>query len=386
MKPSHIPVIMDTALAARKIGQPFVPLFSGDAGLGKSQLVQQWVKKQREKDPKFGFLDLRIAYMEAPDLIGFPETETDSNGKVRTQHRLPGFWPTEGNGLLLLEEPNRGTTGVMNCLMQLLTDRQIHDYIMPEGWIIAACVNPDSSNYDVNTMDAALRDRFETFEVEYDPITFIDYVEASDWHSNVQMFLKSGIWVYKTPEELGSKESKYISPRTWSKMNAAEMAEVQKSRSLHRIVSNSILGKDIGNEYHKFCFDQAPVTAQDILKDKKAAFERLKLQSDVATYQGDMISATIESIEKYYGGAKKDCKDNQIDEETMAEVARIIPSDHAINLIKTCGHKQSKGQITEFFAGFAKRHPDLIKILKDNIKIDRATKVSEDAAKKAKAK
>src|ERR1051325_4787660 len=96
MKPSNISVIMDLALSARQQGEVFNPLFTGEAGLGKSQIVQQWVKKQRERNPKFGFVDLRIAYMEAPDLIGFPETEKDKNGTVRTCHRLPEFWPTEG--------------------------------------------------------------------------------------------------------------------------------------------------------------------------------------------------------------------------------------------------------------------------------------------------
>lgn len=372
MKPSHIFTVLDTAMAARKIGEVFNPLFDGEAGLGKSQICQAWVKKQRARNPKFGFLDLRIAYMEAPDLIGFPETEKDKNGVVRTAHRLPEFWPTEGEGLILLEEPNRGTTGVMNCLMQLLTDRKVHNYDLPEGWIIAACINPDSSEYDVNTMDAALKDRFEAFEVEYDPVTFIDHVEDKDWHQNVQMFIKSGIWTYKTSKEI-AKDGRYISPRTWSKVNAAELADVSKNRMLHRLVTTSILGKDIGNEYHKFCFDQAPVTAQDLIKDRKKAFERLALQSDPNNYQGDMIAATVDSIEKHYGGLKKDCKPDQIDEDLMAEVAKTIASDHAVNLIKACGHKQSKGQITTFFAEFTKRHPDLVKVLKDNIKISRAT-------------
>ena len=371
MKPSNIMAIMDTALKARQLDQVFNPLFSGEAGLGKSQIVQQWVKKQKERNPKFGFLDLRIAYMEAPDLIGFPK-ELEMNGKWRTIHCLPGFWPVEGEGLLLLEEPNRGTTGVMNCLMQLLTDRKVHDYELPPGWMIASCINPDSSEYDVNTMDAALQDRFEEFEVEFDHIAFIDFMDTVDWHESVQMFVGSGIWTYKTTQEIG-KDGKYISPRTWSKVNAAEKAGINSNRQLHRIVVSSILGKDIGNEYHKFCFDQAPVTAQDILKDDAAAFKRLKAQSDPQTYQGDMIGATIESIEKHYGGLKKDCKVDQIDEDTMAEVAKIIPSDHAVNLIKACGYKQSKGQITEFFKQFSIRHPELVKVLKDNIKITRAT-------------
>jgi hypothetical protein len=210
-------------------------------------------------------------------------------------------------------------------------------------------------------------------------MSFLDYIEEANWHESVRMFVGSGIWTYKTTKEIG-KDGKYISPRTWSKVNAAEMAGVNKNRALHRITVQSILGKDIGNEYHKFCYDSAPVTASDILKDKDAAFKRLKLQSDPSTYQGDMIAATVESIEKAYGGLSKDCKKDQIDEDTMAAVAKIIPADHAVNLIKSCGYKQSKGQITNFFKEFTVRHPDLVQVLKDNIKISRATGV--DKAKK----
>jgi hypothetical protein len=48
-----------------------------------------------------------------------------------------------------------------------------------------------------------------------------------------------------------------------------------------------------------------------------------------------------------------------------------------VNLIKACGYKQSKGQITAFFREFGARHPDLVKILKDNIKLSRATGVDK---------
>jgi hypothetical protein len=375
MKPSNIPTVLDLALKARQQGGAVNPIFTGEAGLGKSEITQSWVKKQKERNPKFGFVDLRIAYMEAPDLIGLPVEEV-VDGVGRTRHFLPEFWPTEGEGLILLEEPNRGTTGVMNCLMQLLTDFKVHNYELPQGWMVAACINPDSSEYDVNTMDAALKDRFVEYEVEFDHMSFLDFMAEANWHESVQMFVGSGIWTYKTTKELG-QGGKYISPRTWSKVNTVEKAGLSSNRAFHRITVQSILGKDIGNEYHKFCYDSAPVTASDILKDKDAALKRLKSQSDPSTYQGDMIAATVESIEKNYGGLKKDCKPDQIDEETMAEIAKIIPADHAVNLIKTCGFKQSKGQITNFFKEFTQRHPDLVQILKDNIKISRATGVDK---------
>ena len=380
MKPIRILEVLKLTTRARQNNHIFNPLFTGDAGLGKSAICQEFVNIMRttgfpedgiKPNKDYGFLDLRIAYMEAPDFIGFPETQLDKNDVKRTCHFLPEFWPTEGEGLILLEEPNRGTTGVMNCLMQLLTDRKVHDYKLPDGWILASCINPDSAEYDVNAMDAALRNRFEEYEIEYDPISFIDYLESSNWNQNVQMFIKSGVWVFKDTKAIGDT-GKYISPRTWSKVNAAEQAGVGKDRRLHRETMISVLGKDIGQEYHKFCFDEAPVTAKELLDSRTKALERLKAQSDPANYKGDMIAVTIESITQNYSCTQKDDKAaGKIGEDTMAEVAKIIPSDQAINLIKNCGFKQSKGAITTFFKDFVKRHPELSQVLKANIRISR---------------
>jgi hypothetical protein len=69
MKPTRIFEVLDLALEARKKGQIFNPLFAGAAGVGKSQICQQWVNQQRKNNPNFGFIDLRIAYMEQPDFL-----------------------------------------------------------------------------------------------------------------------------------------------------------------------------------------------------------------------------------------------------------------------------------------------------------------------------
>jgi len=381
LKPIRILEVLKLATKARRNGDIFNPLFTGDAGLGKSAVCKLFTKKMQttgfpesgiEANPNYDFRDLRIAYMEAPDLIGFPSEGKDESGLARTKHLLPEFWPTEGEGIILLEEPNRGTTGVMNCLMQMLTDRIVHNYKLPPGWIIVSCINPDTAEYDVNAMDAALKNRFEEYEIEYDAISFIDYIENAGWNDNVQMFIKSGVWVYKDTKSI-SDEGKYISPRTWSKVNAAENAGVGEDRRLHRETMTSILGRDIGNEYHKFCYDEAPVVAKDLLTERKKAFKRLEKQSDPSAYKGDMIAVTVESITMNYSCKEEDDKSKGlVGEATMAEVAKIIPSDQAINLIKACGFKQSKGSITTFFRQFVKRHPELTKVLKGNIKVDRS--------------
>lgn len=387
MRAERIIEVMDLAYEARKLGLVFNPMFVGEAGLGKSEVLRQWVKMKQAKDPTFGFVDCRIAYYEGPDFVGYP-TEQMVDGIMRMVHALPEMWPTSGRGLFLFEEPNRGNTMVMNCLMQILTDRAVGSkYTLPEGWIIAGAMNPEGAKYDVNNMDTALADRFEMFDVEYDFNSFLHYVETTNWHPKVANFLKTNAWVYKTPDSIG-KEGKYISPRTWSKLNAAEKAgasDSQGKQTMHRIVCQSILGKHIGNEYWKFCWDDAPVLAQDLIKEFDKSMSKLKTQASAGdTYAGDKVALTVDSIIEAYGGfypgrkdkAGKDWnhQDGTVDEATMVAVALAIPSDHAVNLIKGCGYKAHKGEVTSYFRDFAKRNPKCVNLLKDNLKIERAVK------------
>jgi hypothetical protein len=155
-------------------------------------------------------------------------------------------------------------------------------------------------------------------------------------------------------------------------------------RGSHYIVALSVLGKHLGNEYWKSCWDDAPVTAQDILNDKEKAIQKLKDMSKTnANYAGDKISLTVESIiEKYggwYEGRKKDGKDwpheqDTIDEQTLVEVVENIPADHGINLIKGCAQKNQRGNISQFFSEFTKRNPKSVELLRDHIKLSSALK------------
>lgn len=387
MRADKIPEILDLALVARSQGHIWNPLFVGEAGLGKSEITRQWVRKQQQQDPNFGFIDLRLAYYEGPDFVGYP-TEQMIDGVMRMVHALPEMWPTSGRGLILLEEPNRGNSMIMNCLMQILTDRAVGTkYLVPDGWVIAGAMNPEGAKYNVENMDTALADRFEIFEIEYDYQTFMNYVESSNWHPKVTTFLKSGIWVYK-PSDTIAQGSKYISPRTFSKLNAAECAGASDNpnkRSMHLTVCQSILGKHIGHEYWKTCWDDAPVLATDIIQDLNKALEKLRRDSESGnTYAGDKVTMTVESIVSAYGGwfdGRKNpdgsdfTKDNNlIDEPTMVAVAMIIPADQAINLIKGCAQKAHKAQVTSFLREFTKRNPQCLELIQSHIKLERAVK------------
>jgi len=325
MKPSEIFSVLDLAMQARKNGHNFNPLFVGPPGIGKSEIVQQWCNERN-----LPFIDLRAAYLEAPDLIGFPILEK-INGKLRTVHGTPEFWPDTGAGVILLEEPNRGTNSVMNTFMQLLTDRKVHMYTLPEQWIIVGCINPESEEFDVNTMDPALKNRFEEFRVEYDATTFIKFMKEADWDQRIINFVHGGFWNFVNPEQVAANPgAKYISPRSFSKLNAALKANLTSHDELIQMtVIESILGKNYGMQFFNFISKEAPVFVKDLLEDAKAALLRLRRFANPEDYKNGHISMFVEDVKRNHV---------QVNDALLAEILVCLPSDQSVFLLRELSH------------------------------------------------
>ncbi len=312
---------------------------------GKSEIVQQWARKNN-----YSLIDLRTALLEAPDLIGFP-TIINKEGRQRTEHALPDFWPTElsaKQGILFIDEINRGTTSVMNCFMQLLTDRKIKDYKLPEGWLIVAAVNPENEHNDVNTMDSALKDRLEFFDVEYNKRVHIDFMEATDYDPAVRMFVESGAWQYARPEEVSNVSgAKYLSPRTFSKLNNAIKAGIPQELEL--IVYDSILGSLMGKAFYQFKNNEQPVTFEEIKKNPKKAIKRLETFCDPKNYKTGHVSITSRSLME---------NEKDVTDEMLYQVCLAIGAEQAMSLLREIEFKRNSQDIV---VRLTTTYPDLLK-------------------------
>jgi hypothetical protein len=355
MKPSAIFSVLDLAFRARALGEIFNPLFVGAPGLGKSQIVQAYAKSKG-----IPFIDIRAAYYEAPDMVGFP-TVTTVNGRQVTTHNIPEMWPHEGTGIILLEEPNRGTTSVMNTMMQMLTDRRISKYDIPPGWVIVGCINPENEQNDVNVMDPALKDRFEIFEVDYNRQDFLAFMRDREWDASVINFVETNVWSYVKPEEVTSNDgAKYISPRTFSKLNAALKAGIPAdSPELERVIYNSILGRITGNAFFTFKHNDQPVMFKDLENPKKfkAAIAKLKAFSDPKDYKAGTISVTIRDI----------VEDGTIEDELLSKVILALPADQGPQLISELSFKR-KDKTNDLLKRLMAAYPEVQQYLKSVLK------------------
>jgi MoxR-like ATPase len=347
MKPSKIFSVLDLARNARKIDEIFNPLFVGAPGVGKSSVVQAWCKENN-----LPFIDLRAAYLEAPDIIGFPSI-TVKEGRQITTHNLPDFWPTKGEGVLLLEEPNRGTTSVMNTFMQLLTDRKIHQYNLPPGWIIVAAINPENEHYDVNTMDAALKNRFEIYDVEYDQKSFVEYMKQNNWDKTLILWVENRVFQYTSPEKLAATPgNKYVSPRTLQRLNTILKTGYEKEDEFLHF--ETILGANQGKSFYAFKNNERPVLYKDLVDHKKESLKRLALYSDPNNYKNAQISITIKDI----------LENPTIEEKLLVDVLLAIPADQGPFLLRELEFVRKEPKLTDQLLA---KHPELKKYLKDTL-------------------
>lgn len=141
-----------------------------NAGLAKSAIV-----KQVADSIGLELIDRRLSLMEPIDLIGFPYRD----GEV-TRYSRPSWLPMDGNGILFLDEFNLASTPVQSASYELILDRRIGDYRLPDGWVVMAAGNFAGSGCNTTKMSKALANRFIHLEVVKDKESWADWARGSD--------------------------------------------------------------------------------------------------------------------------------------------------------------------------------------------------------------
>lgn len=182
--------LLDVAYRAR-----LPVLLEGPTGIGKSQIVAQFAQSAGIQ-----CVVLDLSLLEPPDLVGLPVIRDG-----RTHYASPAELPTEGRGVLMLEELNRAEVLVMQPALQLLSARRLHSYELPPGWFCVAAVNPEDGDYQVNRLDPALRARFMQLAVCADRDAWLDWATSRNVHPAVLSVVREHATVFDD-----------ASPRSWA--------------------------------------------------------------------------------------------------------------------------------------------------------------------------
>lgn len=154
----------------------------GPPGGGKSSLVQQATVRHG-----IDFIDLRLVQLDPVDIRGIP---TVVDGK--TVWASPDFLPSDPDwkGVLFLDELPQAVPLVQNTVSQLVLDRCIGEYKLPEGAIIVAAGNPRSSKAATNDIPRHLANRFVFIKVRTSTPVWLDWAAGNGVRPEVTSFFR----------------------------------------------------------------------------------------------------------------------------------------------------------------------------------------------------
>jgi MoxR-like ATPase len=252
MRPAHLLRVLDREFLSTAEGHHTPVMLWGPPGVGKSQMVAQVAVKHDAP-----VIDIRLSQMEPSDLRGIPFRVED-----RVEWAIPAMLPSRERhgprGILFLDEINSAPPAVSAAAYQLILDRRLGDYRVPEHWAIFAAGNRQGDRGVTYAMPAPLANRFSHFEVETHLDDWVAWAYETGIDERVIAFLRF------RPELLfdfdpAHNPMAFPSPRSWEFAHRG----LRKFEDHPRLLQGALqacVGPAAGIELHAFVnsLDQMP--------------------------------------------------------------------------------------------------------------------------------
>lgn len=242
----------------------------GAPGIGKSSIVVDVVKQHGLR-----LVDLRLSQLAPTDLRGLPVAE---NGVSRWYP--PEFLPTDGKGVLFLDEINMAPPAMQGIAQQLILDRQVGSYRVPDGWFIWAAGNRKSDRAAVFEMPSALANRFIHLDLVPDFDSFKAWGLRAGLSEQILAFLAFRPTLL---HQIDTQRPAWPSPRSWVMANQLLGANLSV---------DSAVGPGAAGELEAFCavYQRLPDLESVLAGDMKAIFPE-EASARYATVLGLIVRA-----------------------------------------------------------------------------------------------
>lgn len=154
----------------------------GQPGSAKSDIVRQAAKELGVE-----LRDVRASQLESVDLRGLPYIQDG-----RTFWSAPSFLPTDMSscGILFLDELNQASQSTQAAAYQLILDRRLGDYKLPDGWVVIAAGNRAIDRAIANKMGSALKNRFVHSEMAVDNDEWLKWGAKNGIHPSILGYIR----------------------------------------------------------------------------------------------------------------------------------------------------------------------------------------------------
>lgn len=255
-------------LTAFKVKRPV--FLWGPPGIGKSEVVADIT------DELGGLMiDLRMAQMEPTDIRGIPFFNKD-NGKMdwAPPIDLPDAETASQYPIvvLFLDEMNSAAPAVQAAGYQLILNRRVGKYVLPDNVVIVAAGNRDSDKGVTYRMPMPLANRFIHVEMRPDFASWQQWSVDKEIHRDVVGYLsfaKQDLYDF----DAKSSSKAFATPRSWSFVSDLLKDDTIDTETLFTLVAGAV-GEGLAAKFaaHRKFVDRMPEPS-DILSGKVTDLE-----------------------------------------------------------------------------------------------------------------
>ncbi|HHV65452.1 MAG TPA: ATP-binding protein [Peptococcaceae bacterium] len=326
-----------------------VPLIVGESGIGKTALAREIAEKNN-----WSLIIINGNLLKEGEIGGLPTIENyvGPNGQnsqsekkatvYAVHHKLREIDEEIAKGktvLLFIDEINRCEHTVQQELMNIILNREINGYKVPEKVKILAAMNPSSKygseyEYQVVDMDPAQENRFVWLYMEPDSRQWIDWALGAGIEPKVVEFIST------FPEYLHkiNEDDLRATPRSYERISSCYKVYKENKDSIPRSVFLNVVKGNVGR-----------VIAEEFLSFIEADYRPLLSYEDV--FSGEYLSETVkekiknESPTRLYLAARNILQNLEANSKNsnplpnyfldrLVEVLNIYPADLKIGIMK----------------------------------------------------
>ncbi len=209
----------------------------GPPGVGKSELIADLTAELGGH-----MIDLRLGQMEPTDLRGIPFYNKDLS---KMDWAEPIDLPTQELAdqfpivTLFLDEMNSAAPAVQAAGYQLILNRRLGKYVLPDNVVIVAAGNRESDKGVSYRMPTPLANRFVHLEVRQDFDSWFDWAVANNIHKDVVgyiSFAKNDLFDFNPR----SSSRAFATPRSWTFVSQFLQDEDATDAELMDLVSGTV--------------------------------------------------------------------------------------------------------------------------------------------------
>jgi hypothetical protein len=259
-----------TAIQARKsllkAFQVKRPLFLwGPPGIGKSELVEGIAQELGGL-----MIDLRLGQMEPTDIRGIPFYNKDL-GKMdwAPPVELPDAETASQYPivLLFLDELNSAPPSVQSAAYQLILNRRIGKYVLPDNVVMVAAGNRESDKGVTYRMPTPLANRFIHQEMKVDFASYQEWAVKNGIHKDVVGYLsfaKQDLYDF----DAKSASRAFATPRSWTFVSQLLAEDSNDDDTLMNLIAGTV-GEGLAVKFmaHRKIASKMP-NPKDILEGK----------------------------------------------------------------------------------------------------------------------